>query len=152
MAGCRMFVLVCCLSFFVPLVSIASDIEVGTVKSISGTAVILRNGNGITAKAGTKVRRSDWLVTGTDGSMSVVFLDDTLLAIGPDSRLSVIEFEFSPKQGKLSFVARLIRGTAACETGMIGKLSPNSFRFETPVANIGGRGTKFAAKVSDSGK
>lgn len=152
MTGCRVFMIICCLLCFAPPVSVASDIEVGSIKTVSGTAGIFRNGNTIEAKAGTRIRRSDSLVTGADGSMAVVFLDDTVLAIGPGSRLSIIEFEYSPKEGKLSFVSRLSRGTAACETGMIGKLSPDSFRFETPVANIGGRGTKFAAKVSGGGE
>jgi hypothetical protein len=32
-------------------------------------------------------------------------------------------------------------------SGIIAKLSPESVRFETPVGNVGIRGTKFAIKV-----
>jgi hypothetical protein len=93
------------------------------------------------------VVKDDSLKTGADGSMSMIFRDDTMLSIGPNSELKVKDFQFSPGEEKLSFVARLLRGTAACVTGIIGKLSPDAFRFETPVANIGIRGTKFAVKV-----
>jgi len=99
--------------------------------------------------AGARVFRYDSLKTGSDGSIAMVFRDDTLLSIGPDSEIAVKDFLYSPAEGRLSFVARLLKGTAACVTGIIGKLSPESFRFETPVANIGIRGTSFAVKVED---
>jgi hypothetical protein len=36
-------------------------------------------------------------------------------------------------------------------SGLIGKISPQSVRFETPVASIGIRGTHFAVKVEEPG-
>lgn len=137
-----------CLLF--PCLALASDATVGSIKSVGGTAYIIRNGAAIETKAGTRVLRHDSLKTGADGSLSMVFRDDTLLALGPNSQLVINEFLFSPGEGKLSFVARLLKGTAACVTGIIGKLSPDSVRFETPVANIGIRGTRFAASVADN--
>jgi hypothetical protein len=80
----------------------------------------------------------------------VIFKDDTLLSIGPQSEIIISEFLFSPAEGKLSIVTRLLRGSAIYLTGIIGKLSPESVRFETPVANIGIRGTKFAVKMEDA--
>lgn len=137
--------LVCLL---LPHLALASDATVGSIKSVRGAAYIIRDNNTIETKAATRVFLHDSLKTGADGSISIIFRDDTLMAIGPNSQLEINEFLFSPGEGKLSFVARLLKGTAACVTGIIGKLSPDSFRFETPVANIGIRGTKFAAKVA----
>jgi hypothetical protein len=142
------FIVILCLFF--PCVTIASEITVGSVKTVKGAALIIRNGDPVETKAGTKVLRNDSLKTGSDGAIAMIFRDDTLLSIGPDSMLEIREFLFSPGEGKLSFVARLLKGTAACISGIIGKLSPGSFRFETPVANIGIRGTKFAVKVEGS--
>jgi hypothetical protein len=34
-------------------------------------------------------------------------------------------------------------------SGLIGKLAPESARFETPVASIGIRGTRFAVKLDE---
>lgn len=143
-----LIVLVCHLFLF-PCMALAADSVAGSIKTVKGSAYIIRNGDKVETKTGTRVLRSDTLETGADGSLSMVFRDDTLLAIGPNSRLTINEFVFSPAEGKLSFVTRLIKGTAACITGIIGKLSPDSVRFETPVANIGIRGTKFAVKVDD---
>jgi hypothetical protein len=79
----------------------------------------------------------------------MVFRDDTLLSIGPDSELVVNEFLYSPAEGKLSLVARMLKGTAAFVSGIIGKLAPESVRFETPVATIGLRGTRFAVRIEE---
>ncbi len=136
-----------CLAVSVP--ALASDIHVGSVKTARGAASIIRNRVAMEAKAGARVFRHDSLKTGSDGSIAMVFRDETLLSIGPESEIAVKDYLFSPAEGKLSFVARLLKGTAACVTGIIGKLSPESFRFETPVANIGIRGTSFAVKVED---
>jgi hypothetical protein len=135
-----------------PLLAYGSEMPVGSIKSVRGTASIIRNRTPIDTKPGARIFRNDSLKTGSDGSMAMVFRDDTLLSIGPDSELTVNEFLFSPAQGKLSFITRLLKGTAACVTGIIGKLSPESVRFETPVANIGIRGTSFAVKVEDPEK
>ena len=130
-----------------PICTLAMEAPVGSIKTLKGKASIIRNRSAIEAKTGAELFQNDSLKTGADGSMSVVFRDDTLISVGPNSELAINEFRFSPAEGKLSFVARLLKGTSAYVSGIIGKLSPQSVRFETPVANIGIRGTKFAVKL-----
>jgi len=140
------------LSFLVllsPLFSNASDTPVGSVKTLKGTASIIRQNQVMPAQIGDKVFVGDSLKTGPDSSLGMIFKDDTLLSIGPGSEILINEFLFSPAEGKLSIVTRLVKGTAAYLTGIIAKLSPESVRFETPVANIGIRGTRFAVKIED---
>jgi hypothetical protein len=43
----------------------------------------------------------------------------------------------------------MLKGTAVYLSGIIGKLSPQSVRFETPNATIGIRGTKMLVKVDE---
>ena len=135
---------------FFPVLSSASDAPVGSVNRLKGTASIIRQNQVIPAQVGEKIYRMDLLKTGRDGSLGVIFKDDTLLSIGPRSEIIISEFIFSPTEGKLSMVTKLLKGTAIYLTGIIAKLSPGSVRFETPVANIGIRGTKFAVKIEDS--
>jgi hypothetical protein len=137
-------------SLFFPIFCNASDVPVGSVNRLKGTASIVRKNQTIPARIGEKIYMMDALKTGRDGSLGVVFKDDTLLSIGPQSEIIISEFLFSPAEGKLSIVTRLLRGSAIYLTGIIGKLSPESVRFETPVANIGIRGTKFAVKIEDA--
>lgn len=134
-----------------PFVATASETPVGSIKTVKGAATIIRDNVPVATASGTRVYRNDILRTGPDGALSMVFRDDTLVSVGPGSELSVNEFVFSPADGRLSFITRLIKGTAVYMSGIIARLSPESVRFETPVANIGIRGTTFAVKVEDPG-
>ena len=145
----RMAGIVISLSLLLPVFAFAAESPVGIIKTSTGNGVIMRNGASLGANSGTELYQHDTLKTGDDASISVVFKDDTMISVGPRSELAINEFQFSPAEGKLSFVARLLKGTSAYVSGIIGKLSPQSVRFETPVANIGIRGTKFAVKLED---
>jgi hypothetical protein len=134
-----------CISF--PICASALDAPVGSIKTLKGKGSIIRNSNSVDVQIGSKVFANDSLKTGGDGSMAMVFKDDTLLSIGPNSEVVINEFIFSPGEGKLSIITRLLKGTSVYLSGIIAKLSPESVRFETPVANIGIRGTKFAVSV-----
>jgi hypothetical protein len=125
----------------------ASGGEVARVKTIAGGASIVRLPQEIPAGIGERIFNGDRIRTGADGYLGVTFKDGTLLSLGPDSEIVIDEFLFSPAEGKLSFVARILRGAAACLSGVIAKLSPQSMRFETPEATIAVRGTKFLLKV-----
>jgi hypothetical protein len=126
--------------------------EIGTVQKVSGTATVVRQGQTISGIVGLEIWESDTLRTGPNGSMGVVFNDDTLLSLGPGSVLVVDKFLFAPRQGKFSIVLRMIKGTAVYLSGLISRLAPESAYFETPTASIGIRGTKFVVKVEEKRK
>ena len=120
---------------------------IATVQKISGTATVVRQEQTITAKIGLELYQNDTLRTGRDGSMGVVFNDETLLSLGPESLLVIDEFVFAPRQGKFSIAIRMVKGTVAYLSGLITKLAPESTHIQTPTSSIGIRGTKFVAKV-----
>ena len=122
---------------------------VGTLQRVIGTAAVVRQDQILPAKAGLKIHANDTLRTGADGSIGVVFHDDTLLSLGPGSVLVIDEFVYAPRQGKLSLVFRMMKGTAVYLSGLIAKLAPDSVFFVTPSASVGVRGTKFAVKVEE---
>jgi hypothetical protein len=124
-----------------------ASVPVAIVKKISGSATVVRQGQPIPATNGLKIWENDTLRTGHNGSIGIVFNDDTFLSLGPGSILVIDEFVFAPKQGKFSIVIRMVKGTAAYLSGLISKLSPDSAHFKTPTASIGIRGTKFVVKV-----
>ncbi len=121
--------------------------SVAIVKNVSGNASVVRQGQTIAATNGMEISENDTLRTGRDGSIGIVFTDDTFLSLGPGSVLIIDEFVFAPRQGKFSIVLRMLKGTAAYLSGLISKLSPDSAHFKTPNASIGIRGTKFVARV-----
>jgi hypothetical protein len=122
---------------------------IGIIRNSAGAATIDRGGGVLPASAGTLLRAGDTLVTGADGSLGIVLRDNSTLSLGPASSLVIKDFRFSPAEGKYALLARLTRGTMAYLSGLIGKLSPESARFETPVASIGIRGTRFAVKTDE---
>jgi len=134
-------------SLFITATALAADDSVGNVKTISGKVSILRSNMAISPAIGEKIFINDVLRTEPDSSIGVVFKDDTLISLGPDSRLVINSFLFSPSENKLSIVVNMFKGTLVYLSGIIAKLAPDAVRIETPVASIGVRGTKFAVKV-----
>ena len=61
------------------------------VKRITGAVALQRGSQMLTAQPGTLVLVGDTLRTGPDGSAGVTLADDTLLAAGPDTVLSIDE-------------------------------------------------------------
>lgn len=148
----RNFVLILATIFFLLSITgeaIFADTSpiIGAVQKVSGTATVVRQGRAISAKIGLDLYQYDTLRTGPDGSIGVIFNDDTSLSLGPGSMLVIDEFVFAPRQGKYSIAIRMLKGTVAYFSGLISKLAPDSAHIETPTASIGIRGTKFVARV-----
>lgn len=133
-----------------PGTAAASGGSIGFVRNLSGTASVIRGSETIPAAEGMRILVGDTLVTGPDGSMGAIFRDDSTISMGPDSSFAVRGFEFSPKERKFSLLVRVTRGSLAYLSGLIGKLSPESARFETPTATIGIRGTRFAVQIGEA--
>jgi len=127
-------------------IAYAADM-VGIVKIVRGSASIVRDEQTIPAKAGNKLFEKDSIKTGADGSIGVIFSDNSLLSIGSNSDLQINEFLFRPADKKLSIITRIKRGTLTYITGLIAKLRPESVKFQTPTAILGVRGTHFAIRV-----
>jgi len=130
-----------------PRVFAAAGDPAGVVRTATGKAFVVRGENTLPAAPGTKLFVGDTLETGAPGSLGVILRDNSTLSLGPDSRLVIRRFLFSPAEGKTGLLARLSRGTMAFVSGLLGKLAPESVRFETPTASIGIRGTYFAVKT-----
>lgn len=120
---------------------------IGQVKVAEGDAALLRGEERIAAEPGTNVQEGDVIVTGGDGKMGITFQDETLISVGPNTRISVDEYAFEPAQGNLGFVARMSQGTMQFISGVITKLSPETVALRTPTGTIGVRGTRFVVKV-----
>ncbi|WPD24141.1 MAG: FecR family protein [Candidatus Electrothrix aestuarii] len=130
-----------------PPLTFAQDF-VGGLRKVSGSATILRDGQQIIAKDGIRVKMGDKLTTGSNGSMGVIFTDNTRISLGSNSEIDINEYVFQPEKGSFSFLTELVQGTASYISGTIGKLSPKSVKFKTPTAVVGVRGTSFLVKAA----
>ena len=120
---------------------------IGMVKTVSGQAFVDIGGQRVLAQPGLPVYLGSRLVTLPGASLGITFKDDTLLAIGPDSQLSLDEYLFEPGQRRVGLLASLLQGTLNYVSGQIAKLRPDSVRVRTPTGMIGVRGTQFVVRV-----
>lgn len=125
----------------------ASAETIGKVKTSQANAFVQRGEQRIAAAVGTLIERNDVLETDETGTLGVIFDDDTTIAVGPKSRLTINEFVYNPNQGKFSFVSKLAQGTLSYISGDIAKKSPDSVSIATPSATIGIRGTRLLIRV-----
>ena len=84
------------------------------------------------------------------GSAGIMLEDDTLISLGPDSRLDLDDFAFEPQNGLFAVAIKLIKGSFAYMSGIIGHLAPEKIRIETPDAVIAVHGTRFLVSVEEA--
>jgi hypothetical protein len=121
--------------------------DVGQIKTAKGAAHIERAGQKLPAAVGAKVRQSDTVVTGADGSVGITFIDNSLLSAGPNSTLAIERYVFDSTTHAGAFDTRLSRGTLAVVSGKIAKQSPDAMTVKTPAAILGVRGTEFVVRA-----
>jgi len=127
----------------------ASAADIGQVKVAKGQVAIERLGTTMPATVGARLRTSDVIRTGADGSVGITMDDDSLLSAGPNSALSLDQFVFdsTTNQGRLD--TSLNKGTLAVISGRIAKQSPDAMTVRTPTAILGVRGTEFVVSAND---
>jgi hypothetical protein len=135
------------LSLLLASAAFAGQETVGIIKSVSGEAKMVSNNTVQPAAVNLRVPNGALLKTGAGGCVGVIFNDDTLLSLGADSEIAIDEVLFSPGESRLSFAARLLKGTFAFVTGQIARLAPGKVQLSTPEATLGVRGTFFVVAV-----
>ena len=130
---------------FIAVPALASD--VGQIKTVKGAVHIERAGQKLPAAVGAKVRQADTVVTGSDGSVGITFVDNSLLSAGPNSTLAIERYVFDSTTRAGAFDTRLSRGTLAVVSGKIAKQSPDAMTVKTPAAILGVRGTEFVVRA-----
>lgn len=122
---------------------------IGKVKVLSGEVAIERSGKTIAASLGAPVYQMDRIVTGKDGSIGLLFDDDTRLSAGPNSTLSLDQFNFDTTSHDGNFDVSMKKGTLSVISGKLTQKSPGALKVKTPAAILAVRGTEFSAKVVD---
>lgn len=131
----------------VAVMAIPAAAEIGRVKRIMGVATVQRGAAKLTPVPGFQLQPGDTLVTGKDGQMSLSFIDDTRFSVGPNSRVSVDQFEYNRTTQAGSFVTRVNRGSLAVVSGQIAKSKQDAMKVRTPTSLLGVRGTRFIVEV-----
>lgn len=123
--------------------------DIGRIKVAKGEVTVERDGQRQPAAVGMAVQGRDVVRTGADGTVGISMTDNALLSAGPNSVLSLEQYEFDESSGKGRFDASLSKGSLAVVSGRIAKQSPDAMTVRTPYAVLGVRGTEFAVTAHD---
>jgi hypothetical protein len=119
---------------------LAQAAEAGKVIFIAGQAEIA----GAAALEGASVQEGQMLSTGADGFLYVKTIDNGLFILRPNTRARIATYHVDTQHPQNTQVKlELLSGVARSKSGNAVKLARQNFRFNTPVAAIGVRGTDF---------
>lgn len=130
-----------------PLALLAQTAPVGYVKTVTGEAWVTTAGQRTVAQPGTAVLLGSQLKTQPAATLGVTFKDNTLMALGPDTEMTVEDYLYAPAQGQLKLGTQLVKGSLNYVSGVIARLKPEAVTVKTPTGIIGVRGTQFVVNV-----
>lgn len=121
--------------------------EAGKVIFVAGSAHVLDQ----PAAEGKPVQEGEMLQTGADGFLYVKTVDNGLFILRPNTKARIVTYqvdERNPENTRIKL--ELISGVARSKSGDAVKRARQNFRFNTPVAAIGVRGTDFTVFTDQS--
>jgi len=114
--------------------------EAGKIIFVAGAAQVASNAAVLNAPVG----EGELLKTGADGYIYIKTIDNGLFILRPNTQARIASYHVdnaNPANTRIKL--ELIRGVARSQSGQAVKLARQNFRFNTPVAAIGVRGTDF---------
>jgi hypothetical protein len=114
--------------------------EAGRIIYVAGSAQIADRA----AVLNAPVQEGDMLVTGKDGFIYIQTADNGLFILRPSTKARIATYYIDKKNPANTRVKlELLSGVARSQSGEAVKMARQNFRFNTPVAAIGVRGTDF---------
>ena len=145
--SCLAVLLLCTL----PLLAFAEPRVIGKVKGLRDLVSILRDGKTKPAFTNDSIYQSDIILTGSDGAIGILLEDNTLISMGPISRVSMDKFTFAPATNEYAMRLNMQHGTFVYQSGLLGKLAPHAVELDTPVGRISmlKEDTSFKARFAE---
>jgi hypothetical protein len=131
----------------VHLSAFADENYIGMVKTYQPVAAILHGGVKAPVDVGVKLYPGDTIITQAESAVGIIFMDGSVLSLGPETRFEIVDFLFKPAERNVSFVSKVSQGTATFTSGAIGRISPESVKFITPTTTLGLHGTMFLIEL-----
>jgi hypothetical protein len=127
----------------------ASTLRAGVVKIVNGD-VRVRDGQGERAlKSGDAVIENARLMSGKEGTASMILRDGTTLVLGNNSQFEVQKFAFDATTQNGNIFVNLLQGSMRMLTGLIAKANPESIQVKTKTLSVGIRGTDFIVETEE---
>ncbi len=122
--------------------------EIGRIKNVTSGVQVLRDGRTITARPGLRLEEGDVVTTGRRSRVGITLSDDTRMALGPNGRITLDEYEYDRRRQTGRSVTSINRGSLGITSGNITRTGRDRMRVRTPTSTLGVRGTTFVVEVS----
>lgn len=122
----------------------AEKLTVGNAFTVVRTVMGTLEANTRQLKLADDIYHNELIETEENSATELVFLDETKLALGPDSSIVIDKFVYDPEPNEASFIATATKGAFRFVTGTLPK---KSYTIHTPTATIGIRGTAFTLRI-----
>jgi len=130
--------------------AVEAEAKAGTLKMVQGDVRVIDVRGERPVQPGDAVAVTDSLVTGANGSASLVLRDGTALVLGPKTRIELKNFTFDDANQQGNMLVSVLQGSLRMVTGLISKFNPGAAAITTKTATIGVRGTDFIVQVDDA--
>src|SRR5215470_10807141 len=124
-------------------VCVQAQSEAGTVAAVQSPFDVQHGGSWQAASIGLPVFVGDRLRTGASGRGKVVFQDDSVLDIAPNTDVAVEKQVFDPSTHQFQSLVRLAKGKIRAWVSDYYREPHARYEVETPTAVVGVRGTEF---------
>ena len=127
--------------------------SIGRVSDVVGSATATRvDGTRISLGKDAPIFEGDLVETGSDGALTILFVDQSTFTVGGDARLVLDELVFDASSLSGQSSVSVIEGVFVFVSGQIANSDPERMVVRTPVATIGVRGTAFAVEAHPEGQ
>jgi len=133
-------VLLLIITLCIPMPAWSNDNAAGDVVSVRGNAFVERKRENIQAKINLAILERDNVFTGEKSRIKMLFRDDSILTLGPMSRLVVRQYLYIDKDKRTNSIYDLLDGKLRAVVGSPG------FKVRTPTAFAAARGTVFLVR------
>ncbi len=132
----------------------AASLQAQPAQNIGVAATVVNRMDGTvqsqrrTVASGDQMFANEVVETAADGKGQLLFLDETSLTVGPDSRLTLDKFVFDPNSARSTVSMTAVRGVFRFISGNLPK---QAYEIKTPAGVVGVRGTIFDLIVDAQG-
>jgi hypothetical protein len=121
-----------------------ADSKIGVASAVKNQV----QGRGARSLAvGSEVFANERIKTGDASTAQLLFLDKTVLSLGPKAELLLDKYVYNPNRGSGQVVVNAVQGSMRFVTGA---QNPTNYSIKTPVATLGIRGTIVDLQISKS--
>ncbi|MEM8631370.1 MAG: FecR family protein, partial [Pseudomonadota bacterium] len=124
-----------------------TSLAIGQVETLEGAATVQRSDGTVeTLGSETLIFQNDVVSTGSDGSVSLIFVDGTIFTLAANSRMVIDELIYSEGGAGNSGAFNLVQGSFVFIAGQVAKTG--DMEVATPTATMGIRGTTVLVDVT----